>query len=828
MPFGLKNDGATYKRAMTAIFHDMMQKQVKDYVDDIVVKSKTRATHTDVLRQVFERCHEYKLKMNPLKCAFGVSSGKFLGFQVTSEGIKVDPTKTQAILTMPPPQTMKELQSFMGKVNYIQHFIPDLAQLIAAFTPLLKKGASFIWSTKQQEAFRQIQQILSSPTVMKYPTQGRALCLYTSSSDTDVGPLPAQEDDEGIEHPIYYFTRTLRDVELRYPKAEKAFLALVHVVQKFRHYLLSNKVVSISRVDPIKFLLSKPALIGRPAKWLLQTSEFDITCDPPRSIKGQVVADLLAVFPGEGTTTLHEDLPGEFPEISFIEKEARLLYFDGSATPRNNTGGAGIVLVSPTGEVFSHSFKLDFQCTNNSAEYEAFLIGLSVAKQEGATHLEIRGDSKLLVNQMNGVYSLKALAPYRSEAQRLLNYFVDATITHIGCNNNKHVDCLATLASKLQFEGLEETLIVKRRIVASTWLAQSKDVETDDWRTPIVQELNSSLSQGKVGLKTLQSFFMLHGVLYHRNPDESLSRCLGDEEAQLQLNRIHNEACGQTLVVTLYRRLQRLGFYWPKMETQSRSLQGSCSDCQIPPHQLEVSNVSHTGDWREPYINYLRDRVLPASKKDASKMKQRAKRFVFHEGILYRKSFGGDLLRCLTEVEIPTLMKEIHAGEHQGKKKLFLQIYEKYYWPTMEDDAASFVQICKECQIHGNIIHTPSTPLHSVSSLWPFYSWGLDIIGKINLPSSKQPEYIITATENFTKWVESIPLRGTNGATIAALIKKHTICRFGVPKHIVTDNGTPFANKQVQELLEEYGIKQVFSTIYYPQGNGHAESTNKT
>lgn len=70
---------------------------------------------------------------------------------------------------------------------------------------------------------------------------------------------------------------------------------------------------------------------------------------------------------------------------------------------RYNTGGAGIVLVSPTGEVFSHSFKLYFQCTNNSAEYEAFLIGLSLAKQAGVAHLEVRSDSKLPVNQMNGV-----------------------------------------------------------------------------------------------------------------------------------------------------------------------------------------------------------------------------------------------------------------------------------------------------------------------------------------------------------------------------------------------------------------------------------------
>ncbi|XP_026451872.1 uncharacterized protein LOC113352242 [Papaver somniferum] len=186
-------------------------------------------------------------------------------------------------------------------------------------------------------------------------------------------------------------------------------------------------------------------------------SELGITCTLPRAIKGHAVAGLLASFPGEGTTALHEDLPGEFPDISVVEEEAWMLYFDGSATPRNDTGGAGVDLVSSTGEVFSHSLKLYFQCTNNSAEYEAFLIELILAKQAGATRLEIRGDSKLLVNQMNGVYALKevTLDPYRSEAQRLLNYFADATMTHVGRSNNRHADFLATLASKLQFEGIK-------------------------------------------------------------------------------------------------------------------------------------------------------------------------------------------------------------------------------------------------------------------------------------------------------------------------------------------------------------------------------------
>ena len=137
MPFGLKNVGVTYQCTITAIFHDMMHRELEDYMDDIVVKSKRREDHVKVLRRLFERCKSFKLRMHPLKCAFG--------FLVHSKGIDVDPARTIAIATMKSPTTVKELKSFMGKVSYIQRLIPDLVSITLTFTKLLKEGQSFEW-----------------------------------------------------------------------------------------------------------------------------------------------------------------------------------------------------------------------------------------------------------------------------------------------------------------------------------------------------------------------------------------------------------------------------------------------------------------------------------------------------------------------------------------------------------------------------------------------------------------------------------------------------------------------------------------------------------
>lgn len=144
MPFGLKNAGATYQKAMTNIFNDILQNTVECYVDDLVVKTKKRENHLNDLRKVFDRLRKYQLKMNPLKCAFGVTSRKFLGFVVRYQGLEIDPTKIKAIMEMPPPRNLRELQGLQGRLAYIRRFISNLSRRCQPFTRLMKKDVPFV------------------------------------------------------------------------------------------------------------------------------------------------------------------------------------------------------------------------------------------------------------------------------------------------------------------------------------------------------------------------------------------------------------------------------------------------------------------------------------------------------------------------------------------------------------------------------------------------------------------------------------------------------------------------------------------------------------
>ena len=123
MPFGFKNAGATYQRARNAIFHDMLGHHMKIYIDGIVVKSKKVDEHLNRLRKSFERTRLHQLKINPLKCAFGVQAENFLGFLVHQRGVEVDQNKAKAIISVKAPQNKKELQKFMGQVNCLRTFV---------------------------------------------------------------------------------------------------------------------------------------------------------------------------------------------------------------------------------------------------------------------------------------------------------------------------------------------------------------------------------------------------------------------------------------------------------------------------------------------------------------------------------------------------------------------------------------------------------------------------------------------------------------------------------------------------------------------------------
>ena len=364
MTFGLKNAGATYQRAMNFIFHEFIGKIVEIYIDDMVVKSGDFTKHLADQRKVLECTRKHGLKMNPKKCAFGVSAGQFLGFMVHQRGIEISRRSINAINKIATPTSKTELQSLIGKINFIRQFISNLSPKIRAFSLLLKLKADqeFLWGKEQQLALDEIKSYLTNPPVLILPQQGKPFRLYLSTDGMVIGSALIQEF-EGKERVIYYLSRRLVDAETRYSAIDKLCLSLSFSCIKLSHYLLLAECTVICKDDVVQYMLSMPIMNGRIGKWSLALSEFDLRYESAKADKRQIMADFVTQHCGM---------------VDALEIVPWTLFFDGSTCDRG--AGIGIVLISPKGKKYKFSLPIVATSTNNQAEYQALVKGLELLK----------------------------------------------------------------------------------------------------------------------------------------------------------------------------------------------------------------------------------------------------------------------------------------------------------------------------------------------------------------------------------------------------------------------------------------------------------------
>ncbi|KAK1613358.1 hypothetical protein QYE76_037031 [Lolium multiflorum] len=367
---------------MNYIFHDLIGKLVEIYIDDVVVKSVSVEGHLEDLRHILDRTRKFGLRMNPKKCAFGVTAGQFLGFLVHERGIEIGLKSQEAVRTMKPPTTKKELQCLIGKINYVRRFISNLSGRIEPFMGLvkIKPDEEFHWGAEQQRAFDEIKEYLTKPPLLVPPQQDRPFYIYLSVADTSIASVVVQVYD-GLERVAFYLSRRMLDAETRYPEIEKLCLCLFFTCTKLRHIFLTAEIVIICKSDVIKHMLSAPVLKGRLGKWMFALSEFDLRYQPAKAVKGQALADLIA----ERINT----------DIAALSVRAWAMFFDGSVC--DDGCGIGILLVSPRGATYSFSIRLSTPCTNNVAEYEA--IPLMSDSIEDLTELRFWSLEKIKENK---------------------------------------------------------------------------------------------------------------------------------------------------------------------------------------------------------------------------------------------------------------------------------------------------------------------------------------------------------------------------------------------------------------------------------------------
>jgi len=273
-PMGLSNSPARFQSVMNRIFQPLLNKCVTVYLDDILVYSKTPEEHVQHLKAVFEILRENKFVVSREKSCFNLPEVNYLGHVVGRDGVKVDPKKVQAVQDWPKPETVTQVRSFIGFVNYFRRFIDHFADTARPLNELLrgarKKQAKVQWTSECQESFDKLKQALITAPVLAMPDFDKPFVVEADASDFCLGAVLLQDG-----HPVAYESRTLIPAERNYFAGERELCAVVHALKIWRCYLWGNKFTIKSDHEPLKWLQSKGTLSPRQARWCEFLSAYD-------------------------------------------------------------------------------------------------------------------------------------------------------------------------------------------------------------------------------------------------------------------------------------------------------------------------------------------------------------------------------------------------------------------------------------------------------------------------------------------------------------------------------------------------------------------------
>jgi hypothetical protein len=328
--------------------------------------------------------------LNPEKCVFRVRKGKFLGCLVSTEGIEANPHKIEAILRMEPPKSRKGAQRLAGRLASLNRFISRSVERSLPFFEVLKSAEVFQWGPSQQQAFEELKDYLIKLTTLSPPSPGAPLLLYVSASQSTVSAALVQEVvDEGVKRQmhVYFVSEVLDPSKRNYIEMEKVLYAVLMASRKLRHNFQSHDII-VPSSQPLKDIIRNREALGRIGKWAAELNEFVIDFVHRSSIQSQALADFIVDW-----------TPGLQDKATTSDEAVWTIFCDGSWGSFG--AGATAIIISPSKVRTSYAAKLQFQCTNNIAEYEAVLLGLRKLKAMGVRRAVLKSDSQVIIGQVD-------------------------------------------------------------------------------------------------------------------------------------------------------------------------------------------------------------------------------------------------------------------------------------------------------------------------------------------------------------------------------------------------------------------------------------------
>jgi hypothetical protein len=231
--------------------------------------------------------------LNPKKFFFEIDKGKLLGHIASEWGIFIDLERVQSIKDVHLPTNNKSLQSFFGKIIFIQRFVPNFVERIKPMSALLKKDIVFKWDDKSIISFEYINNAISKDSVLISSNYSQDFIIFSFASQDTIASVLLQKDIDDYDHPISFMRKVLRDLDLNYSITNKQAYALVKSLKHFRNYVGYRKIKSYVPYPKVKDVLSQQDCMGTRGKWVSKIQEYYLEIKPTKIIKGQSPAQML-------------------------------------------------------------------------------------------------------------------------------------------------------------------------------------------------------------------------------------------------------------------------------------------------------------------------------------------------------------------------------------------------------------------------------------------------------------------------------------------------------------------------------------------------------
>ncbi|PRP72900.1 retrotransposable element protein, partial [Planoprotostelium fungivorum] len=286
MPFGLSNCPGNFQAKVNSTFSDMIDVFVQIYLDDFLIYSQSREEHVQHVRRVLKRVIDHKLSVNLKKCEFHSQKVKFLGYEVTPDGIHMCADRVESIRNWAPPVNLKALQSFLGFCNFYRGFIRNYSSIVTPMTNMTRKDVECKWTPHLQKSFEDLKEAFVTADVCRHFDPSLPIVLETDASDFAISGVLSQRHKDGL-HPVGFMSKKMQPAELNYDTHDKELLAIIESLKGWRHYTMetSTPFEIITDHNNLKYFMT--------SKSLQFLSDFNFTLSH-RPGKENIVADALS------------------------------------------------------------------------------------------------------------------------------------------------------------------------------------------------------------------------------------------------------------------------------------------------------------------------------------------------------------------------------------------------------------------------------------------------------------------------------------------------------------------------------------------------------